>query len=230
MSKENKDRSSSSLYRVVYSLCAGLVGFIFRVKVIGGENEPDKGGFIVCSNHTSATDPVVICYAFRKHQIRFMAKKELFKVPIVSWFVSLMGAYPVDRGGNDVGAIRKSVNMVKEGKCMGIFPQGHRYPEVDPRSTPTKSGMALIAVKSGATVVPTYIVRKDNKHRLFRRTWVVIGKPIPFSEFEFNPSVSGEYARITDIAFDRICSLGEEFSLDDAKARAKAEKRKGRSL
>ena len=132
MSKPKK--SGSFLYRVVYAAIAWIVGIIFNIRVIGAEKEPDEGGFMVCANHTSATDPVVLCYAFRKHQVRFMAKKELFKVPVVNWIVGLLGAFPVDRGGNDVGAIKKSVAMLKDGECMGIFPQGHRYPAVDPRS------------------------------------------------------------------------------------------------
>ena len=231
MSGEKKN-SSSLLYRIVYAVFAKAVGLFFRVHVVGRENEPDKGGFIVCANHASATDPVVLCYAFRKNQVRFMAKKELFKVPVVSWLVGLMGAFPVDRGGNDVGAIKKSVSMVREGKCMVIFPQGHRYPEVDPRTTETKNGAALITVRAEADVVPAYIVRKDNKHKLFRKTWVVIGEPIPFSEFAYDTEASGEYARITDMIFDRVCSLGENFSEKDAiahnkeiKAAKKAEKK-----
>ena len=223
--KESKN-SSSLLYRIVYAIFSKAVSAFFRVHVVGSENEPDKGGFVVCGNHASATDPVVLCCAFRKHQVRFMAKKELFKVPIVSWLVSLMGAFPVDRGGNDVGAIKKSVAMVRDGKCMGIFPQGHRYPEVDPRTTPTKNGAALITVRAEADVVPVYIARKDNKHKLFRKTWVVIGEPISFQEFNYDPEASGEYARITDMIFDRICTLGENFSEEAAKAHNKEMKAK----
>ena len=220
-----KKNSSSLLYRIVYAVASKAVSAFFRVRVVGRENEPEDGGFIVCANHASATDPVVLCCAFRKHQVRFMAKKELFKVPVVSWLVSLMGAFPVDRGGNDVGAIKKSVNMVREGKCMGIFPQGTRYKGVDPRTTETKNGAALITVRSGAKVVPAYIYRKDNRHKLFRKTYVIIGEPIPFEELNYDAEASGEYARITSVIFDRICALGESFSEEEAKARIKAEKK-----
>lgn len=224
MSRSNK--TGSKLYRAFYAVFAGIVGAIFRVKVIGRENEPDSGGFMVCANHTSATDPVVLCYAFRKHQVRFMAKKELFRVPIVNWLVGLMGAFPVDRGGGDVGAIKKSVAMLKEGQCMGIFPQGHRYPAVDPRSTPKKNGAALICTKAEADIVPAYIVRKNNTHKLFRRTWVIIGEPIPYSELNYEKDAAGEYARITDEVFERICALGDGFSEEEAKKRVKEEKKK----
>lgn len=215
MSKTKK--SGSKLYRAFYALFAWVIGIIFNIRVLGGENEPENSGFMVCANHTSATDPVVLCYAFRRHQVRFMAKKELFRVPVINLCVKLLGAFPVDRSGGDVGAIKKSVAMLKDGESMGIFPQGHRYPSVNPRDTETKNGAALICTKAEADVVPVYISRKDNKNKLFRRTYVIIGEPIPFSSFNFNRDESGEYNRITNIIFDRICSIGEEFEAKNAK-------------
>ena len=226
MGKKQKEKNTNSrVYRVAYALLAGLVGKLFRIHVTGRENEPDEGGFIVCANHMSATDPVVLCYAFKKHQVRFMAKKELFKVPVVSSIVRMLGAFPIDREGKDVGTIKNAVAMVEEGKCMGIFPQGHRYPEVDPRSTPKKNGAALIATKARATVIPAYIVRKNNKFKFFRKTWVIIGKPISFEELNYDPEGSGEYARITDLVFNEICLLGEGFDEKKAKAHNKEVKR-----
>ncbi len=210
--KKNKPKKTGSVfYRIIYAIFAGLVGFLFRIRVTGRENEPDKGGFIVCANHISATDAVVLCYAFRKHQVRFMAKKELFKIPLLSGLIRVLGAFPIDRGGNDVGAIKTAVSMVKEGKCMGIFPQGHRYPGENPRETATKNGAALICTRAEADVIPVYIQKKNNTHKLFRKTNVIIGEKIPFEDFGYDPEASGEYARITGIIFDRVCTLGEEF-------------------
>ena len=211
--KKNKPKKTGSVfYRIIYAIFAGLVGFLFRIRVTGRENEPDEGGFIVCANHISATDAVVLCYAFRKHQVRFMAKKELFKIPLLSGLIRVLGAFPIDRGGNDVGAIKTAVSLVKEGKCMGIFPQGHRYPGENPRETATKNGAALICTKAESDVVPVYIHKKNNTHKLFRKTNVIIGEKIPFENFGYDPEATGEYARITGIIFDRVCTLGEEFS------------------
>ena len=208
---KNTKKSGSRLYRTVYPILAWFVGILFNIRVIGGENEPERSGFMVCANHTSATDPICLCYAFNRHQVRFMAKKELFKVPIVNICVKLLGAFPIDRSGGDVGAIKKSVALLKSGESMGIFPQGHRYPAVNPRDTEPKNGAALICTKAEADIVPVYISRKGNKSRLFRRTYVIIGEPIPYSSLEFNREASGEYNRITNIIFDRICTIGEEF-------------------
>lgn len=218
--KEKAKKTGSRSYRIIYAIFARIVGWIFRIHVVGQENEPEKGGFIVCGNHTSATDAIVMCYAFRKHQVRFMAKKELFKVPVLAPLIRLLGAFPIDRGGNDVGAIKTAVKMVKEGECMGMFPQGHRYPGVDPRTTPTKNGAALICTKTEADVMPVYIMRKHNAFRLFRKTYVVIGERISYESFNYHAEENGEYPRITGMIFDRICSVGEAF---EAERRARKE-------
>ena len=218
--KKTAKREGSRVYRVCYAVFARIVGWIFRVKVVGRENEPAEGGFLVCANHTSATDAIVICYAFRRHQVRYMAKKELFSVPVIAPLIRMLGAFPVDRGGNDVGAIRRAVEMVKSGQSMGIFPQGHRYISVDPRTTPLKNGAALIATRAEADIVPAYIMRKHNRFRLFRKTYVIIGEKIPYASFAYDPDASGEYARITAEIFDRVCTIGENF------AKEKEEKKK----
>lgn len=221
--KKKTAKEGSRVYRFCYAVFARIVGWIFRVKVVGRENEPEDGGFLVCANHTSATDAIVICYAFRRHQVRYMAKKELFSIPVLAPLIRMLGAFPVDRGGSDVGAIRRAVEMVKEGKSMGIFPQGHRYISVDPRTTPLKNGAALIATRAEADIVPAYIMRKHNRFRLFRKTYVIIGEKIPYASLAYNPDANGEYARITAEIFDRVCTVGENF----AKEKAEKKKRKG---
>lgn len=216
-------KGGSRTYRVIYAIFSGIVGFLFNIKVINGEREPDGGGYVVCANHVSATDPIALCYAFRKNQVYFMAKKELFKVPVLAPLIKVMGAFPVDRSGSDVSAVKTAIALVEEKKSMGIFPQGHRYPCEDPRGTKTKNGVALIATKTGADILPCYIWRKKNKFRLFRRTYVIIGDVIPFESLGYDPDANGEYARITNIAFDKICTLGEEF---EAERKAKKGKKK----
>ena len=212
-----QDPRGSRTFRVIYALFAWIVKLIFRIKVANAQNEPVEDGYIVCANHISATDPIMLCYAFRKHQVHFMAKKELFKIPVLSWLIRTLGAFPIDRGGNDVGAIKNAVGIVESGRVLGVFPQGHRYPEQDPRETKTKNGAALIASRAGASIVPVYIWRKENKGGAFRKTYVIIGEIIPFDSLGFNKEESGEYARITAEIFDRICKLGEGFDPKNAK-------------
>ena len=216
-------RKGSRAYRFCYATLAGIVGFLFNYKVINQSKERDEGGYIVCGNHVSATDAIALCYAFRKNQVRFMAKKELFKIPVLASLIKMLGAFPVDRSGGDVGAIKSAVNLVKDGGCLGIFPQGHRYPGEDPRQTKTKNGMALIALRAKADIVPTYIWRKKNRFKLFRKTYIIIGDVMPFAELYNGTSGNSEYSRITELVFDRICTMGEEF---EAELKAKKNKNK----
>ncbi len=188
----------------MYTLFAGVVKVFLNIKVVNPEKEPDEGGCLICANHVSAADAVVICYAFRKNQAHFMAKKELFKIPLLSGLIKLLGAFPVDRKGSDVSAIKKAIATVKEGKSVGIFPQGHRYPKVDPRSTPVKNGAGLIISRAECDVVPVYILRKKNTFRLFKKTYVIIGDKI-----DFDALWGKDNAEITSTVFDAICTIGE---------------------
>lgn len=214
MSKEKnkkQKRGGTRAYRAMYAIFAGIVSFIFNYKVVNPQNEPDEAGCIVCANHVSATDAIALCYAFKKNQVNFMAKKELFKIPLLAPLIKMLGAFPIDRGGNDVGAVKTAIGLVSGGRTLGIFPQGHRYPGENPRETKTKNGMALIATKAEADVVPAYIWRKKNRFKLFRRTYIVLGEKISFESLGYDPEAAGEYARITALVFDRICDIGESF-------------------
>lgn len=216
----------TKVYRVLHFCLAWLVRIFFRVKIVNASNEPPKdSNFIVCANHLVATDVVVIASALKKHQIHFMAKKELFKVPVLGWLVKGLGAFPVDREANGAGAIFHSAKILKEGKTLGIFPQGTRCKGKDPRKTRIKNGVGMIAIKAEADILPIYIRVKDNTPKAFRRNTVIIGAPIKFEEFGYDPDAKDEYVRISRLIFDRICSLNDEY---DAALAEKKSKRKSK--
>ncbi len=162
---------------------------------------------LVCCNHTSMLDVIALGAAFRR-PLRYMAKKELFRVPIIAPLIRALGAFPVDRGGADVASIRRTVALLGEGELVGIFPQGHRYPGVDPATTPVKGGAGMLAYRAKADILPVFIRTKGMKTRLFRRTEVIIGEPIRYAELGFESGGSAEYERAARIVFDRICALG----------------------
>ena len=205
-----KKGSKSKFYAVCHFLLNGIIRLLFRVKVVGLENEPTEGGFLVCCNHISKLDPVLLCATLQKHQICMMSKKELFKIPLLAQLIKALGAYPVDRGGSDVGAVKHAIRLLKDGKCVGLFPQGTRQPNKNPRDTKVRNGAAMIAMHANATVLPMCIYREGYAPKIFRRTIVSIGKPIPFSAFGYDADKAGEYNRISEEIFDEICKLGEE--------------------
>ena len=119
------------------------------MKVRGTENEPttEQGAYLVIANHRTWADPIYLACVLKHGQPHFMAKKELFKIPLLNLLIRALGAYPVNRGGADVGAVKHTIEMLKAGVCVGMFPQGHRYNKVDPRKTPVKTGAAFLGGK-----------------------------------------------------------------------------------
>ncbi len=210
--KTRKIKPRSGLYRVVRGLLGGPIRFFTRIHVRGWENEPPvgSGGCLIICNHLTWRDPIMLCAVLKHHQPHFMAKKELFRIPVLAQLLRALGAYPVDRGGADVGAIRHTITMLKEGVPVGMFPQGHRYNGQDPRKTDVKKGAAMMAVKAGVPVLPMYIKVKNNRAKLFCRKEIIIGKPVTQAELAYDLEATGEYERISKLLFERVCELGNE--------------------
>lgn len=167
------------LYNVVWCLCRGAFGLVFPSRVTGMENIPQEGGFILCLNHCSALDPLYISAQIpRKRNMHFLAKKELFANKLLGAVIRGIGGIPIDRGNADLNAVRTSLQIVKEGKGLGIFPQGTRSRDNSP--TPMLPGASMIALRAGAPVIPAYI---DGPYRPFRRMELRIGAPLDFSDF-----------------------------------------------
>ncbi len=135
-----------------------------------------------------------------------MAKKELFKTPL-SPLIKALGAYPVDRGGADVGSIKKTIELIKEGELVGIFPQGHRQGGRDPRQTEVKAGVGMIAYRSAAAVLPVFVENSRMKTGMFRKNHVTFGKCISFEELGFTSGGQTEYMNASRIIFDKICEI-----------------------
>ena len=215
MSKEKKTRKiprpRSGLYVVFKVLLTGPLRLLCNIRVRGRENEPtrDQGAYLVIANHRTWADPIYLCCVLKHGQPHFMAKKELFRIPLLNLLIRALGAYPVNRGGADVGAVKHTIEMLKAGVCVGMFPQGHRYNKVDPRKTPVKTGAAMIALKAGVPVLPVFIKVKNNKHFFLCRKEVIVGKPISIEEMNYNPEAPGEYQRVADYLFERVCELGD---------------------
>lgn len=201
----------SVVYRIVRTLIWLPVRIFLRVHWRDRDNEPlpETGPYLVCANHQTALDVVFLCAALRRQQPHFMAKAELFKVPVLGWLVRKLGAFPVARGKGDVGAIKHAIKLLQEGRSVGVFPQGTRMPGKELRDCSVKAGAGMIAARAGVQVLPVYLKMKDRKWRFFRRVDVIVGKPIPFESFGYDPEASGEYARITGEIYEQICLLDE---------------------
>lgn len=157
-------RFSRLIIRLMYRV-------FFRIEVIGADRIPAQGGVMLCSNHKSNWDPLTLGVGSER-QVQFMAKSELFKVPVVNWVIRGWGAFPVKRGQVSKDAIRQCIRLLESGGLIGIFPEGSRNKE---QLGPAKRGAALMAVRSGALIVPAAII---GNYKLFRKMKVVYGRPI----------------------------------------------------
>ena len=166
-----------------------------------------EGPVVLCANHTSAMDVLQLIPATPR-KIRFMAKKELFKIPLLGSVIRAAGAFPVDRKNADVSAVKNGMAVLKEGEVLGIFPQGTRCPGVHPNKTYGKlrDGAVMMALKTRATLFPAAIRVKKDRQRIFRKVTLIYGRPIPYEEYA--PLVEGKnYTAATSMLFDRICEL-----------------------
>lgn len=162
-------------YKIFRFLLRVIYRILFRLQAVGTEHVPAEGPVIIASNHISLLDPPAVGVLI-KRQVHFMAKEELFKVPVLGPLIRSFGAYPVKRGGVSIDAIKSSINLLKSGKMMGVFPEGTRQKVDDPAAAAgAKKGTAMIALRSNATVVPVAIV---GGYKLFRRTTIIYGKPV----------------------------------------------------
>jgi len=196
----------SKFYSFIYKSLSSFFKKLYRVEIIGAENEPEEGPFIVCANHLSNHD-VVLLAACLKHQERYLAKAELFKIPLLKQLITALGAFPVDRKKGDVAAIKKMIQLLENGEVVGIFPQGHRYPRLHPANTPIKHGAGLVACRTKVTVLPVAIENKKMKIGFFRKTVLKIGKPIEFSDFGNIECNKSGYEQVTGEIFAKICAM-----------------------
>lgn len=178
--------------------------FLCGTKITGRENVPMDGPVVFIGNHKTNADPILLGVASPR-PVNFVAKAELFKNPIVGWFLKVVGGIPIHRGEQDVGAMRESLRVLKNQGALGIFPEGTRIPQQHCLGE-FKNGALMIALRGGATVVPVAI--KNSHHFcsfLHRDVSVQIGKPMELPEVKSLPAE--ELDKISLALRSEICQM-----------------------
>lgn len=142
------------LYRLVKSVAALLLRIFFRLRVTGEEQIPREGPLLVVANHVSLLDPPAVA-ASSPRPLYFLAKAELFGVPLLGRLIRSLNALPLNREGPDAAALRQALALLAEGKALLVFPEGTRGQEGVLRAG--KAGAGMLAALSGAQVVPAYV-------------------------------------------------------------------------
>ncbi len=191
-----------AVYAFSRFVCWLMLRAFWRLEVVGVEHIPPTGPLIVACNHVSYFDPPALGAAATR-PIAYMAKGQLFAIPLLGRLIAALGAFPIERSRGDVAALKAAAALVARGAALGIFPEGtrNRHGGVKPQM-----GVALLASWTGAPVVPAYVAGTERVAR-FRRIRVGFGEPL---RFESNGKARrDDLANWTDELMRRIRALGE---------------------
>lgn len=177
-----------NLYTFAKNLVAIILYPLYRIKVIGKDNIPASGPVIICSNHISNFDPPVVGITSSR-DIHFMAKGELFEKPILGKLLPGIKAFPVKRGLADRNALRKGLEILKQGETLGLFPEGTRS-KTGEIGKPL-AGVGFFALRSEASIVPCAIT---GAYKPFRRVTVIYGKPMDIEKYRIEKASPQETA------------------------------------
>ena len=176
---------------------------IFRMRYEGLENIPQGGGYILACNHPSYFDPPIAAHKVQT-QVRYMAKEQLLRVPILGFFIRRLGIIPVRRGESDNTAINTAIDVIRDGGILGVFPEGTRNkggPTLRPRS-----GVAIIAGKTGADVLPMAITYHKGV-RFCGRVTVRYGKLIPNGRLGVDTASPASMRQASKLVMGKIIAL-----------------------
>lgn len=189
-----------------------VVGLVCRIlhptTVEGLENLPEHGA-LLCPNHSSNWDPLLVVLRLPiNYRVHIMAKQELFRFKPLAWALRQVGAFPVSRGDNDIQAVKTAIQAIKGGDNLLIFPEGtvihNGIGHTDGLPAHAKAGVAVIGVRTGATMIPVFV---DGEKKLFRRTRIIFGKPyIPV--YTGRHGTSEEMQKIADDILAEAYALG----------------------
>lgn len=192
----------------VYYVVGFIVGILHPTTVIGMEKLP-KSGALLCPNHSSNWDPVLLGTKLPvNYRLHVMAKEELFHNPILGWIIRKLGAFPVSRGSNDISTVRTAIQAIKNGDNLLIFPEGTvvrgGVGYVDGLPAHAKAGVAMIGVRTGATLIPVFM---DGEKKLFHRTRIIFGEPYQ-PVYTGRHGTSEEMQKIADGILEAAYALG----------------------
>ena len=192
-------------YARIWRILRPLVLFFLPVDLRGTEHLKGDEPVLLCANHSSAWDPILFVLSMpQRFNVRIMAKKQLFAIPIVGGFLRAIGVFPVDRGNSDIGAVKTAIQSLRDGWNLFLFPEGTRVKQ--PGQVEAKAGAGMMAIRAGAMLMPIYI---GTKKRLFAKVPIIFGKPFT-PEYTGRKGTVEEYQANADEVIRRAYELGGE--------------------
>ncbi|TDQ41546.1 lysophospholipid acyltransferase family protein [Aureibacillus halotolerans] len=191
-----------NLYPLGKALSTGFAKTTFRLEVHGKEHVPKTGGVLLCCNHKSNLDPVILGVGCPR-EVRYMAKEELFKAPAGKWLMESLKVIPVKRGQSDKLALRKGLAVLQEGEVYGMFPEGTRSKTGELGEG--LGGAGFFALRSNAAIVPSAVI---GDYRMFGKLKLAFGPPISFESAREEKLSSKE---ATELIMSKISALIEQY-------------------
>jgi len=201
--------AGGTVYRLVYRPVCWLVPRLAHVTIVGAERMPRGGGVLLVSNHLTNFDVFVIGMCF-KRILNFMGKAELFRNPVLAWVWGQLYGFSIRRGEADRAALRHTEDLLRAGRVVAVFPEGHR--SVTGALQPGQPGIALIVRRAGVPVLPVAVTGTQNflppdlwRWRPWRRPSITVTIGQPFTL----PKATGRAAsqQATDAIMARIAAL-----------------------
>lgn len=201
-------RPFNRLFMFIYYVVGFAASILHPTTVEGMERLP-RSGVLLCPNHASNWDPILVALKLPiNYRLHIMAKEELFKNPLLGWFLKKVGAFPVSRGSSDINAVKQSIQALKDGDNLLIFPEGTTIHNgvgyTDGLPAHAKAGVAMIGVRTGATLVPVFV---DGEKKLFRRTRIIFGAPYE-PHYTGRRGTAEEMQKIADDLLKEAYALG----------------------
>lgn len=190
-----------TFYTFAKSVIYGVFKPWYRIEAIGREHFPKEGGVLLCANHIHNFDPLVVGI-MAPRPVHYMAKEEIFSVPVLGNIVRKCNAFPVKRGFSDREALRTGLKILKDGHVFGLFPEGTRSKTGELGKG--LSGAGFFALRSTASVVPCAII---GPYRSFRKLKVVYGQPIDMEEMRKEKASTEQ---VTELIMSKIEKLIKE--------------------
>ncbi|QFF98690.1 1-acyl-sn-glycerol-3-phosphate acyltransferase [Psychrobacillus glaciei] len=191
-----------NLYSFAKTVVYAALKPIYRFEVIGAENFPKEGGILLCSNHINALDPPVVGINAPR-AVNFMAKEELFHIPILKSILPGVNAFPVKRGMSDRDALRRAIKLLKDGEVVGLFPEGTR--SKDGTLGKGFSGAGFFALRGEANIVPCAII---GPYKPFRKLKIVFGEMIDIQPYRDRKASADE---VTEVIMTNIGQLLDQY-------------------
>ncbi|MGP1597455.1 lysophospholipid acyltransferase family protein [Peptoanaerobacter stomatis] len=148
------------LYSVLRFIINIVLRIVYRIEVVGNNTVESNKAYIVASNHRNNLDPLLVIITFNKRKIHYIAKKELFENKILKFILDRTYVISLDRNKNDLGALKESLKVLKDGEILGIFPQGTRVSSIEDDTS--KAGIGMFAMRTNTSVIPVSIVAENN--------------------------------------------------------------------